>query len=89
MDGEKVPSRRQRRKPRSLCKEYSKRQGDKKWLETHIWHAKRMKMTTKYGYRLAEHCCDKGIRAAHKSLVYGCLLSVSLGTQHRGYILFI
>lgn len=26
--------------------------GDKTWLETHIWHAKRMKMVTKYGYRL-------------------------------------
>lgn len=26
--------------------------GDKIWLETHIWHAKRMKMETLWGYRL-------------------------------------
>jgi hypothetical protein len=25
---------------------------DKVWLETHIWHAKRMHMETKWGYRL-------------------------------------
>lgn len=26
--------------------------GDKKWLETHIWHAKRMKMENMWGFRL-------------------------------------
>lgn len=26
--------------------------GDKIWLETHIWHAKRMKMDNMWGYRL-------------------------------------
>jgi hypothetical protein len=26
--------------------------GDKSWLETHIWHAKRMKMENLWGYRL-------------------------------------
>jgi hypothetical protein len=26
--------------------------GDKTWLETHIWHAKRMKMENMWGYRL-------------------------------------
>lgn len=25
---------------------------DKRWLETHIWHAKRMKMENMWGYRL-------------------------------------
>ncbi|EEB90981.1 hypothetical protein MPER_10737 [Moniliophthora perniciosa FA553] len=29
-----------------------KRQRDKRWLETHIWHAKRMKMENMWGYRL-------------------------------------
>lgn len=32
--------------------------GDKTWLETHIWHAKRMKMTTKWGYRLVCRLTD-------------------------------
>jgi len=26
--------------------------GDKKWLETHIWHTKRMRMENMWGYRL-------------------------------------
>ena len=26
--------------------------GDKSWLETHIWHAKRMHMENLWGYRL-------------------------------------
>jgi hypothetical protein len=34
--------------------------GDKKWLETHLWHAKRMHMENMWGYRLVSiyrrHC---------------------------------
>ena len=26
--------------------------GDKEWLETHLWHAKRMHMENMWGYRL-------------------------------------
>jgi len=70
-------SRKQRRKLRNLRQSYAQRQRKHTWLETHIWHAKRMKMVDKYGYRLAEHSNDKGIRATYKSLMYGCLLSVS------------
>lgn len=28
---------------------------DKTWLETHIWHAKRMKMENMWGYRLVRN----------------------------------
>lgn len=70
-------SRKQRRKLCNLRQSYAQRQRKHTWLETHIWHAKRMKMVDKYGYRLAEHSSDKGIRATYKSLMYGCLLSVS------------
>ena len=73
----KPPSRKQRRKPSCMRSVYRRRQQDNVWLETHIWHAKRMKMVGKYGYHLAEHCSDKGVRAAHRSLVNGCLMSVS------------
>ena len=32
---------------------------DKKWLETHLWHAKRMHMKKMWGYRLVRaHHCD-------------------------------
>ena len=31
--------------------------GDKKWLESHLWHAKRMRMENMWGYRLVgTHC---------------------------------
>jgi hypothetical protein len=30
--------------------------GDKAWLETHLWHAKRMHMENMWGYRLV--CYD-------------------------------
>ena len=74
----KQPSRKQRRKARNLRSEdYNRRQRQHTWLETHIWHAKRMKMVDRFGYRLAEHVNDKGVRAAYLSLLYGCLLSVS------------
>ncbi len=31
--------------------------GDKKWLETHLWHTKRMHMENVWGYRLVGTCC--------------------------------
>ena len=75
----KQPSRKQRRKARNLRSEdYNRRQRKHFWLETHIWHAKRMKMVDRFGYRLAERVNDKAVRAAYRSLVYGCLLAVSL-----------
>jgi ribonuclease P/MRP protein subunit POP1 len=37
----KKPSRKYRRRPSNLLQEYNRRQREHKWLETHIWHAKR------------------------------------------------
>ncbi|RUP48702.1 hypothetical protein BC936DRAFT_144143 [Jimgerdemannia flammicorona] len=48
----KAPSRRKKRRSGTIVEEYLRRQGKKKWLETHIWHAKRMKMVELWGYRL-------------------------------------
>jgi len=36
----------------SRTEDFLLRQKDKTWLETHIWHAKRMKMENMWGYRL-------------------------------------
>lgn len=36
----KRPSRKYRRKPNNLLKDYIRRQKKNVWLETHIWHAK-------------------------------------------------
>ena len=35
-------------------------------METHVWHAKRMRMTTKWGYKLPLHPNDKSIRATYR-----------------------
>ncbi len=78
-----VKSRKQRRKASSMRDEYYRRQRKNAWLETHKWHAKRMKMVNKYGFRLAEHCNDKGLRAMQRSLVHGCLMSVSLVAEEH------
>ncbi|EDO39296.1 predicted protein [Nematostella vectensis] len=67
-------SRRQRRKTSNLMEEYSRRQRQHMWLETHIWHAKRMKMVEKWGYRLAENPTDKSFKAAHRAVTHNCLL---------------
>lgn len=64
--------------------------GDKLWLETHIWHAKRMKMETIWGYRLvsltsssvskayfsfqALHPTEKAFRSSHRASRHGCIL---------------
>ncbi|KAF9230624.1 FAT domain-containing protein [Melanogaster broomeanus] len=42
-----------------------KRQRDKTWLETHIWHAKRAKMENMWGYRLAATPTEKAFRPSH------------------------
>ena len=85
-DGDqKKKSRKMRRKVRNLrrdrIKGRSQREGSSAhkpaWLETHIWHAKRMRMVDHHGYRVAESVNDKGVRQAYRSMKYGCLISVS------------
>ncbi|KAH7885023.1 ribonucleases P/MRP protein subunit POP1-domain-containing protein [Phlebopus sp. FC_14] len=51
-----------------------KRQRDKTWLETHIWHAKRMKMENMWGYRLAVTPTEKAFRPSHRASVHGSIL---------------
>ncbi|KAG8931892.1 hypothetical protein FRC02_001977 [Tulasnella sp. 418] len=51
-----------------------KRQRDKTWLETHIWHAKRMKMDNLWGYRLAVQPTEKAFRPSHRAAVNGSII---------------
>ena len=74
----KKKSRHTRRKPRNLLEEYNRRQRKHVWLETHIWHAKRMKMVDAWGYRLADHPTDKGFRACYRAMKNHCFLQVYL-----------
>ncbi|PAA64465.1 hypothetical protein BOX15_Mlig033392g1, partial [Macrostomum lignano] len=44
------------------------------WLATHLWHAKRFHMVTKWGYRLAERPTDKILRPCLRAAARGALL---------------
>ncbi|KAG0204946.1 hypothetical protein BGX33_008187 [Mortierella sp. NVP41] len=75
--GKKPDNRYKKRRPGTLEDEYLRRQGTKRWLETHIWHAKRMKMVEIWGYKLAEHSNEHGIKSAYKSSHHQCILQDS------------
>lgn len=70
----KRPSRKYRRRPRNLLSEYSRRQRNKIWLETHIWHAKRFHMIDKWGYKIANYSNSKNFRAGYRAVTQNCLL---------------
>lgn len=40
------------RRPHRLLRDYARRQRQFAWLETHIWHAKRFHMISRWGYKL-------------------------------------
>ena len=88
-DALKKKSRYYRRKPKNLLEEYTRRQRKHVWLETHIWHAKRMKMIDAWGYRLADHPNDKGFRAAYRASKNNCILQVLIVYLARVAFLFL
>ncbi|KAF7314186.1 hypothetical protein MKEN_00890800 [Mycena kentingensis (nom. inval.)] len=51
-----------------------KRQKDKTWLETHIWHSKRMHMKDMWGHRLAVTPTEKAFRPSHRASVHGSII---------------
>ncbi|KAF9111129.1 hypothetical protein BGX27_005364 [Mortierella sp. AM989] len=75
--GKKPDNRHKKRRPGTISQEYLRRQGTKQWLETHIWHAKRMKMIETWGYKLAEHSNENGIKSAYKSSHHQCIIQDS------------
>ncbi|XP_076254794.1 POP1 ribonuclease P/MRP subunit [Rhynchophorus ferrugineus] len=70
----KRPSRKYRRRPYNLLNDYARRRRRVKWLNTHIWHAKRFFMVEKWGYKLPHHPCDKSFRACYRAATQHCLL---------------
>ncbi|KAK7681603.1 hypothetical protein QCA50_015336 [Cerrena zonata] len=58
----------------SRTETFLKRQQDKTWLETHLWHAKRMHMDNIWGYRLAVQPTEKSFRPSHRAAVHGSIL---------------
>lgn len=70
----KPPCRRRRRRPGSIVQEYERRQSEKRWLETHMWHAKRAHMEDHWGYRIAVKVNEKCLKACLRSARHGCFL---------------
>uniref|UniRef100_A0A0N5CEF9 Ribonucleases P/MRP protein subunit POP1 n=1 Tax=Strongyloides papillosus TaxID=174720 RepID=A0A0N5CEF9_STREA len=60
----KAPSRYWRRRPINLYKNYIQRQRSYRWLETHIWHAKRFHMKAIWGFKIP----DKSFQKAHRPI---------------------
>ncbi|KAF8985601.1 hypothetical protein BGZ46_003296 [Entomortierella lignicola] len=81
--GKKPDNRHKKRRPGTISQEYLRRQGTKRWLETHIWHAKRMKMVEIWGYKLAEHSNENGIKSAYKSSHHQCIVQDS---SYNGFL---
>lgn len=72
----KKPSRKHRRRPKNLLQEYIRRQKNKVWLETHIWHAKRFKMAEKWGYKIPYQPTNKSARASYRATQHHCQMIV-------------
>jgi ribonuclease P/MRP protein subunit POP1 len=70
----KNPCRKTRRHTKNILKDYASRNSNIKWLETHVWHAKRMKMQSLWGYKLAYYMNDKGIRASYRFMKNSAVL---------------
>ncbi|XP_052256914.1 ribonucleases P/MRP protein subunit POP1-like isoform X2 [Dreissena polymorpha] len=70
----KRPSRKYRRRPKNLLAEYTRRQRQHVWLETHIWHAKRFHMTEKWGHKIPWKPTLRGERASYRASTRHCLI---------------
>ncbi|CAG0897260.1 unnamed protein product [Darwinula stevensoni] len=71
----KRPSRKYRRRPKILKSEYYRRQKrGPKWLETHVWHAKRFHMKEKWGWKIPLSPTDKGTRFAYRATTNSCII---------------
>lgn len=70
----KPPCRRRMRRTRDIQEMSEKRQTDKRWLETHIWHARRAKMVDIWGHRLALHPNEKCLRSSFKASQTGAFI---------------
>ncbi|PRP75501.1 hypothetical protein PROFUN_10679 [Planoprotostelium fungivorum] len=64
----------QKRRAQYALQDYVRRQNKFKWLETHIWHAKRMKMINIWGHKIAERPLDKHQKAMYRATQHGCVI---------------
>ncbi|KAJ1721983.1 Ribonucleases P/MRP protein subunit pop1 [Coemansia erecta] len=65
-------SRHKRRRTQAVRDEYARRQTGKRWLETHVWHAKRMHMRQAWGAMVADTPHARSHRAAYRAAKEHC-----------------
>lgn len=53
---------------------YIRRSRSEKWMETHLWHSKRMKMLQYFSYKIAETPNEKGTRACYRFAKNECIV---------------
>ncbi|KAJ2701483.1 Ribonucleases P/MRP protein subunit pop1 [Coemansia sp. IMI 203386] len=68
----KTACRYKRRRTQSVRQEYELRQNGKRWLETHVWHAKRMHMQHLWGTMIATTPNERSHRAAYRAAKERC-----------------
>ncbi|KAJ1814325.1 Ribonucleases P/MRP protein subunit pop1 [Coemansia sp. RSA 2598] len=68
----KTACRYKRRRAQSVRQEYELRQSGKRWLETHVWHAKRMHMQHQWGTMIATTPNERSHRAAYRAAKERC-----------------
>ncbi|KAI9346531.1 ribonucleases P/MRP protein subunit POP1-domain-containing protein [Obelidium mucronatum] len=68
-------SRRAKRRPGAIFEMFQKRsKEDKRWLDTHLWHAKRMHMGQKWGFVLGLHPNGKSTRASFRASQHAAIV---------------
>ena len=71
----KRPSRKHRRRPKNLFSEYARRSRKVRWMETHIWHARRFHMGNLWSCKIPLFRNDRGVRAAYRDSKNECLIA--------------
>lgn len=75
-----VSCRKSRRRPHILLKHIHNVHivdNKLKWLETHIWHRKRMRMENKWGYAIPQHHLSRGLRFLRKAIKNSIICDMS------------
>ncbi|CAI2348049.1 unnamed protein product [Caenorhabditis sp. 36 PRJEB53466] len=71
----KCPSRFARRKNVNSRDKFGRSTSTKgKWLSTHVWHAKRFRMTSKWGFKIADRSFQRGFRAVLRDSNKYCVI---------------
>ena len=82
-ESKKEKYKKHRKLKMSRGKMYINRQSRFRWLESHVWHAKRFHMVEKWGFKLADFCNDKILRALHRDIQ---IKSAVCDTSYYGWI---